>query len=132
MEFQNIHMKIFQVRMEGTGAGLVQTVFSETWAGGVSDPHVSYQLDRLTPTGSQLPPTRTPSITGEDKGGQLCITCPFSQKANQNPHLIDGGFSASLSHTKEGIYLHGEARAQSHLICFYRTSRLLALWHGQS
>lgn len=115
-------MKIFQARLEGTGAGLVQTVFSETWAGGVSDPHVSYQLDRLTPIGSQLPPTCTPSVTGEDKGGQLCIACPSSQKTSQNPHLIDAGFSASLSHTKEGMYLHGEARAQSRLICLYRAS----------
>ena len=26
--------------------------------------------------------------------------------------LTDGGFSVSLSHAKEGVYLHGDTRAQ--------------------
>lgn len=70
----------------------------------MSDLHMTYQFVRLTTTASQLPPTGAPSIPGEkirNKGATLYNLSLLLEDKSKS-HLVDGGFSASLSHAKRG------------------------------
>lgn len=65
---------------------------------------------------------------GRCEGGHLCP----ERQIKIHVLEIDGGCSASSSHPKEAVYLHGEARGLAQNCLLHGASRPLALWDEQS